>query len=115
MILPEPSPNFFLSSAHEGPKTGGVGWGLPLQAHNEKSKTHPRKGDLVIEKQFSVHIDAYEHAAVIPAREVFAFDVETLGLENAFTGQESLQAMEGHILASASHMGTYSINPALNG
>jgi len=68
-----------------------------------------------MEKHFSIHIDAWEHTAVIPAREVFALDVETLGLENAFTGQETMPAMEGHILASASHMGTYSMNPALNG
>jgi len=47
--------------------------------------------------------------------EVFALDVETLGLEGAFTGQNALQAMEGHILAKASHIGTYSMNPAIKG
>jgi phosphatidylethanolamine-binding protein (PEBP) family uncharacterized protein len=46
---------------------------------------------------------------------VFALDVETLGLEDEFTGQVALQAIEGHIPASASHMGTYSMNLAING
>ncbi len=47
--------------------------------------------------------------------EVFALDVETLGLQGEFTGQDALEAMEGHILARASHMGTYSMNPAIDG
>ena len=47
--------------------------------------------------------------------EVFALDVETLGLQGEFTGQDALEAMEGHILASTSHMGTYSMNPAIDG
>lgn len=47
--------------------------------------------------------------------EVFALDVETLELEGEFTGQDALEAMQGHILASASHMGTYSMNPAIKG
>jgi Raf kinase inhibitor-like YbhB/YbcL family protein len=45
--------------------------------------------------------------------EVYALDLETLGLEDAFSGQDALRAMEGHILTSASHMGTYSMNPAV--
>jgi len=44
---------------------------------------------------------------------VFALDVETLDVQGEFTGQESLEAMKGHVLASASHMGTYSMNPAV--
>jgi Raf kinase inhibitor-like YbhB/YbcL family protein len=47
--------------------------------------------------------------------EVFALDIETLGLQGAFTGQDALEAMKGHILASASHMGTYSMNPEIGG
>jgi len=47
--------------------------------------------------------------------EVFALDVETLGLQGEFTGQDALEAMEGHILASTSHMGTYSMNQAIDG
>lgn len=47
--------------------------------------------------------------------EVFALNVETLSPEDAFTGQDVSQAMEDHILASPSHMGTYSMNPAVNG
>lgn len=47
--------------------------------------------------------------------EVFALDIETLGLKGTFTGQDALEAMKGHILASASHMGTYSMNPEIDG
>ena len=45
--------------------------------------------------------------------EVFALDIETLNLKGNFTGQEALRAMQGHILAKASHMGTYSMNPSV--
>ena len=44
---------------------------------------------------------------------VFALDVESLGLEGDFTGHDARKAMEGHILGQASHMGTYSMNPAV--
>jgi Raf kinase inhibitor-like YbhB/YbcL family protein len=42
---------------------------------------------------------------------VFALDVETLGLAGAFGATEAKQAMEGHILDQASCVGTYAINP----
>ncbi|MAZ01694.1 MAG: YbhB/YbcL family Raf kinase inhibitor-like protein [Sneathiella sp.] len=42
---------------------------------------------------------------------VYALDVETLGLTGSFGGPEALAAMEGHILASGSYVGTYSMNP----
>lgn len=42
---------------------------------------------------------------------VYALDVETLGLEGTFGGADALAAIEGHVLAKASHMGTYSLNP----
>ncbi|MBE7635219.1 YbhB/YbcL family Raf kinase inhibitor-like protein [Sneathiella sp. P13V-1] len=42
---------------------------------------------------------------------VYALDVETLGLEGTFGGPEALAAMQGHILASGSYVGTYSLNP----
>jgi len=45
--------------------------------------------------------------------EVYALDVETLELQGEFGAQDALAAMEGHILASASHMGTYTMNPAI--
>jgi len=45
---------------------------------------------------------------------VYALDVATLGLQGAFSGQEALAAMQGHVLARASHMGTYSMNPAVS-
>lgn len=44
---------------------------------------------------------------------VFALDVESLGLSGDFTGSDARAAMQGHILAQASHMGTYSMNPAV--
>jgi len=45
--------------------------------------------------------------------EVYALDVETLGLEGAYSGDDLLRAIEGHVLAKASHMGVYSMNPAV--
>lgn len=45
---------------------------------------------------------------------VYALDVATLGLQGAFSGQDALAAMQGHVLAQASHMGTYSMNPAVS-
>jgi Raf kinase inhibitor-like YbhB/YbcL family protein len=42
---------------------------------------------------------------------VFALDVESLGLEGAFTGAQAREAMEGHVLASESLVATYSLNP----
>ena len=45
--------------------------------------------------------------------EVFALDILTLNLHGEFSGKEALQAMENHILGRASHMGTYSMNPAV--
>lgn len=44
---------------------------------------------------------------------VYALDVETLGLAGAFSGADAKQAMQGHVLAEASHMGTFTLNPAL--
>ena len=42
---------------------------------------------------------------------VYALDVETLGLSGNFGGPEALAAMEGHVLAKGSYVGTYSMNP----
>lgn len=44
---------------------------------------------------------------------VYALDVESLGLSGRFGGPEALKAMEGHVLAKGSWVGTYSLNPAL--
>ncbi|MCH9681865.1 MAG: YbhB/YbcL family Raf kinase inhibitor-like protein [Deltaproteobacteria bacterium] len=44
---------------------------------------------------------------------VYALDVPSLGLQDGFTGPDALAAIEGHVLASASYMGTYSMNPAV--
>jgi len=46
---------------------------------------------------------------------VFALDIDTLGLDGAFSGQDVLAKIDGHVLAQASHMGTYSMNPAVIG
>jgi Raf kinase inhibitor-like YbhB/YbcL family protein len=46
---------------------------------------------------------------------VFALDTPSLGLEGEFTGQDALAAMEGHVLAKAEHVGTYTMNPAVKG
>ena len=35
----------------------------------------------------------------------------SLGLSGDFTGADVRRAMEGHVLASAVHVGTYSLNP----
>lgn len=42
---------------------------------------------------------------------VYALDVPSLALEGSFTGPDALQAMEGHVLAQATMIGLYAINP----
>lgn len=44
---------------------------------------------------------------------VYALDVETLGLEGAFTGHDAAQKMEDHVLACAAWSGTYTLNADL--
>jgi Raf kinase inhibitor-like YbhB/YbcL family protein len=44
---------------------------------------------------------------------LYALDVPTLELPEAFTAKDALAAMSGHVLALAEHVGTYSLNPAL--
>ena len=44
---------------------------------------------------------------------VYALDVPSLGLSGKFGGQEVLQAIEGHVLAKGSWVGTYTLNPKL--
>jgi hypothetical protein len=44
---------------------------------------------------------------------VYALDVATLGLSGSFTGGEALAAMQGHVLAQASWVGTYTLNPVV--
>src|SRR5690554_112378 len=45
--------------------------------------------------------------------ELYALDVESLGLQGEFDGEAVRKAMEGHILASDRVTGTYTLNPAL--
>ena len=45
---------------------------------------------------------------------VYALDVDTLGLSGDFTGDDAIEAMKGHVLSKASHMGTYSMNPQVS-
>jgi Raf kinase inhibitor-like YbhB/YbcL family protein len=42
---------------------------------------------------------------------VYAVDVERLAVDGAFTGADTLAALEGHVLAKASLTGTYHIYP----
>jgi Raf kinase inhibitor-like YbhB/YbcL family protein len=44
---------------------------------------------------------------------VFALDVPTLDLPDVFNGDDLRRALDGHILDSASMMGTYTLNPRL--
>jgi len=44
---------------------------------------------------------------------VFALDVPSLGLSGRFTGQDARAAIEGHVLAEAELVGTYTLNAAL--
>lgn len=41
---------------------------------------------------------------------LFALDVATLGMPKAFTAQDALRAMHGHVLAETSTYGTYSLH-----
>ena len=43
--------------------------------------------------------------------EVFALDVERLAVDGEFTAADARRAMQGHVLASASLTGTYTLNP----
>ena len=44
---------------------------------------------------------------------VYALDIESLGLSGAFSGKDALAAMDGHILASGSVKGLYTLTPSL--
>ncbi|MHB0776184.1 YbhB/YbcL family Raf kinase inhibitor-like protein [Halomonas sp. WWR20] len=44
---------------------------------------------------------------------LYALDVETLGLEGEFTGEQAREAMQGHVLAQTSIVGTYTLSPQL--
>ncbi len=45
--------------------------------------------------------------------EVFALDIDSLGLQGEFDGNDVRKAMAGHVLASARRTGTYTLNPDL--
>lgn len=44
---------------------------------------------------------------------VYALDVATLGLSGAFTGEQALGKMKGHILGETKLTGKYTLNPSL--
>jgi Raf kinase inhibitor-like YbhB/YbcL family protein len=44
---------------------------------------------------------------------LFALDVAQLGVSGNFTGAQARSAMQGHVLASATHVGTYTLNARL--
>jgi Raf kinase inhibitor-like YbhB/YbcL family protein len=46
---------------------------------------------------------------------VYALDVQSLGLPARFGGSDALKAMQGHILAEATWIGTYTLNRDLMG
>jgi len=54
--------------------------------------------------------DAIAHRYVFT---VFALDVARLAVEGAFTGADARNAMQGHLLAQASIMGRYTLNPSV--
>ena len=45
---------------------------------------------------------------------VYALDVESLGLSGEVGGAEAVAALEGHTLAQAEWVGTYTLNPAVS-
>jgi hypothetical protein len=45
---------------------------------------------------------------------VYALDVEKCPVSGAFRGADFLKAIEGHVLAKASIVGTYTLNPAVS-
>ncbi|NYH97888.1 YbhB/YbcL family Raf kinase inhibitor-like protein [Cupriavidus plantarum] len=52
----------------------------------------------------------------IPHRYVFtvyALDIDRLPIEGRFTGEQVLDAIQGHVLGQASYTGTYTLNPKL--
>ena len=44
---------------------------------------------------------------------LYALDVPSLGLTGDFGGEDARTALEGHVLAKAEHVGTYTLNPSL--
>ncbi len=44
---------------------------------------------------------------------LYALDVEKLDLSGVFGGTDALRAMEGHVIAAAEWVGTYTLNPRL--
>jgi Raf kinase inhibitor-like YbhB/YbcL family protein len=46
---------------------------------------------------------------------LYALDVERCPVEGAFSGPDVRAALKGHVLAEASYMGTYALNPAVHG
>ena len=44
---------------------------------------------------------------------LYALDLQRLPIEGSFTGPQVLHAMAGHVLGSATHSGTYTLNPRL--
>lgn len=52
--------------------------------------------------------DAIPHRYIFT---VYALDIAELPLEGRFTGQDVINAMQGHVLAQASITGLYSLNP----
>lgn len=54
--------------------------------------------------------DSIQHHYVFT---LFALDIERIPVDGKFTGQQVRDAIHGHVLAEASIVGTYTLNPAL--
>lgn len=54
--------------------------------------------------------DSIQHHYVFT---LFALDIERIPVDGKFTGQQVRDAIHGHVLAAASIVGTYTLNPAL--
>lgn len=44
---------------------------------------------------------------------IYALDIERLPVDGNFTGQQALEAMQGHVLAQAQIIGLYALNPVV--
>jgi len=56
--------------------------------------------------------DALVHRYVFT---LYALDIERLPVDGKFTGQQVRDALKGHVLAEASYMGRYTLNPLMVG
>lgn len=113
-----------LRSISEGEfATGVVPGGLhaPIGPHGSRQGLNDYVGWFAGDENMAGHYYGYDGPAPpwndsISHRYVFtlyALDVESVDLEDPFTGPDVLEAIDGHVLAEASITGTYTQNPRL--